>query len=243
MTQRRVKMLDVLRGGAMLLVIAYHLLYDLVFIKQIELPHWLTPGDAIVEGVHICFLWILFAVSGVCSGYSRNLLRRGVWLSVIGYGITVITVLWFPDFSIVFGVLSCFGACMILTALCDRVLNLIPWPILTMLGVVLWFIFSDFTMGVLHLGFRDVSFVLPNVEYLYPLGIVSRSFYSVDYFPIIPYLFMFWAGRGLHRPIAGGKLPGWFYAAHCAPLEWLGRHSLLVYAGHQPLLLAILWLF
>lgn len=242
MERQRVKILDILRGGAMILVIAYHVLYDLVFIKGIVLPVWLTPYGPIVEAVHTGFLWVLFAVSGICSGYSRNLLRRGVGLSFVGFAITVVTVLWLPDYAIVFGVLSCFGGCMILTALCSKVLDAIPWPILTALGILLWIVFMDFSKGVLHLLFTDATFALPNVEYLYPIGIVEKNFYSIDYFPLIPYLFMFWAGRGLYRPISKQQFPKWFYNANCPVLEWMGRHSLLIYVVHQPILLALFML-
>ena len=242
MERQRVRILDVLRGGAMILVIAYHVLYDLVFIKGIALPMWLTPHEPIVEAVHTAFLWVLFAVSGVCSGYSRNLLRRGVWLSLIGFAITAVTVLWLPDYTIVFGVLSCFGCCMILTALCSKVLDTIPWPLLTVLGILLWIVFMDFSKGVLHLLFTDVTFTLPNVEYLYPLGVLSNNFYSIDYFPLIPYLFMFWTGRGLYRPISKKQFPKWFYKVNCSILEWMGRHSLLIYAVHHPIILAVLML-
>ena len=96
MSRKRVMMLDLLRGGAMILVVIYHLLYDLVNIAQVNLPQWLTPGGRVVEGVHTGFLWVLFAVSGVCSGYSRNLLRRGVWLYLAGFAVTFVTVLWIP---------------------------------------------------------------------------------------------------------------------------------------------------
>lgn len=241
-SQKRVMMLDLLRGGAMILVVAYHLLYDLVFIAGVSLPHWLTPRTPIVEGVHAGFLWVLFAVSGICSGYSRNLLRRGVWLYLAGCAVTLVTVLWIPDFTIVFGVISCFGACMVLTALCEKVLDRIPWPLLIALGVVLWMVFAHFSKGVLHLGVRDVALSFPDVEYLYPLGIKSSTFSSADYFPIIPFFFMFLAGRGLYRPIAKGSFPKWFYASHCRPLEWIGRHSLIIYAVHQPLLIGIVTL-
>lgn len=238
-SQKRVMMLDLLRGGAMILVVAYHLLYDLVYIADMGLPHWLSPGDPIVERVHTGFLWVLFAVSGICSGYSRNLLRRGVWLYLAGCAVTLVTTLWIPDFTIVFGVLSCFGVCMILTALCEKWLDRVPWLILTVLGVVLWLVFADFSDGVLHLGFKNVALSLPEVEYLHPLGIKSKTFSSADYFPIIPYAFMFLAGRGLHRPIAKGSFPKWFYNSHCRPLEWIGRHSLIIYAVHQPILIGI----
>lgn len=239
MSQKRVGMLDLLRGGAIILVVAYHLLYDLVYMAHLDLPHWLTPRTPIVEAVHTGFLWVLFAVSGICSGYSRNLLRRGVWLYLAGCAVTLVTVLWIPDFTIVFGVLSCFGACMVLTALCEKVLDRIPWPILTALGVVLWMVFADFSQGVLHFGIKDVTFSVPDVKYLYPLGIKGSTFSSVDYFPLIPFFFMFLAGRGLYRPISKGRFPKWFYGSHCRPVEWIGCHSLIIYAVHQPILIGI----
>lgn len=242
MSRERVRMLDVLRGGAMVLVVAYHLLYDLAFIKQVNLPLWLTPEEPLLEAVHTAFLWVLFAVSGVCSGYSRSLLRRGVWLSLIGFVVSAVTVLWIPEYPIVFGVLSCFGGCMLLTALCSNVLDVIPWPIMTVLGILLWIVFRDFSTGALHLLVTDISISMPKAEYLFPIGITSADFFSVDYFPLIPYLFMFWAGRGLYRPISKQQFPKWFYEAHCPALEWMGRHSLLIYALHQPILLAILML-
>ena len=240
MSQRRVEMLDLLRGGAMILVVLYHLLYDLVNIAQVNLPRWLTPNTPIVEGIHTGFLWVLFVVSGVCSGYSRNLLRRGAWLYVAGFAVTFVSVLWIPDFPMVFGVLSCFGACMVVTALSDKWLDRIPWPLLTVLGVVLWMMFADFSDGVIHLGIKDITFTLPNVGYLYALGIKGEYFISRDYFPMIPFFFMFLAGRGLYRPIANGSFPKWFYASQSRPVEWIGRHSLVIYAVHQPILIGII---
>jgi uncharacterized membrane protein len=38
----------------------------------------------------------------------------------------------------------------------------------------------------------------------------------------------------LHSLARLGRAPRW--------LQWLGRHSLLVYMVHQPVLLAVLWL-
>ena len=128
---------------------------------------------------------------------------------------------------------------MVLTALMDKVLDRIPWPLLAALGVVLWLMFANFKDGVVHLGFKDVTFALPDVGYLYPLGIKHSTFYSSDYFPLIPFFFMFLAGRGLYRPIAKGSFPKWFYSSHSRPVEWIGRHSLIIYAVHQPVLIGI----
>ena len=64
-----------------------------------------------------------------------------------------------------------------------------------------------------------------------------------DYVPLFP-----WTGV-LLIGIAAGH---WLLRARFAPLaparhapaalRWLGRHSLIIYLGHQPLLIGLLWI-
>ena len=75
------------------------------------------------------------------------------------------------------------------------------------------------------------------------IGFVTTKPATEDYVPLAP-----WAGvaalgvaagdwltrHPLHALAPLGRAPRW--------LQWLGRHSLLVYMIHQPLLLAALWL-
>ncbi len=239
----RVVMLDSLRGGAMVLVILYHLLYNLRWVYGVSLPTWLTTGEPVVEAVHVAFLWVLFAVSGVCSHYSRNLLRRGAWIYLAGFGLTVVTSLFMPSQLIVFGVLSCFGACMVLTALLSPVLDKIPWWVLLPAGVLLWWMFRRFhTDGVVDVFATTVPVTQPSSRYLYPIGITHPGFFSADYFPLVPFFFMYLAGRGLYHPVEKGWLPDRLYHLKPGVLAFIGRHSLLIYLVHQPLLLGILWL-
>ncbi len=241
-TKERVEILDLLRGGAMILVMAYHLLYDLKFIYGVDIPKVITPGSAGTEFVHTCFLWVLFAVSGICTGYSRNSLKRGVMLYMIGWGITLVTTIVMPSQLIVFGVLSCFGACMAVTSLIKPLLDKIPWQALLTASFLLWIIFSDFhRSGSLNLIFTEIILPLPNnADYLYPIGIKGADFTSADYFPVIPYIFMFITGYALHKPVSSGKMPGWFYRMKSGPLGFIGRHSLIIYAVHQPIIMALL---
>jgi uncharacterized membrane protein len=64
-----------------------------------------------------------------------------------------------------------------------------------------------------------------------------------DYVPLFP-----WTGVVLLGIAAGHLLwrhafaPLAWLARAPAPLRWLGRHSLVVYMVHQPLLLGALWL-
>lgn len=239
--KERIYGLDALRGGAMLLVIAYHLLYDLKFIYGINIPRVITPGQPEPEFVHICFLWVLFAVSGICSGFSRDPVKRGAFLYIIGWGITVITSLFVPSQLIVFGVLSCFGACMVITGLAEKLISKARWQILFIASFLLWLIFMDFhRSGEINLFFTSISVDIRGSEYLYPLGMPSADFFSTDYFPLIPYYFMFLAGRALYIPVSEKKLPGFFYRKWNGVLEFIGRHSLIIYAVHQPIILLLL---
>ena len=115
--KERIAALDILRGGAMVLVMLYHLLFDLRYIYNIPIPRPITPGQPETETVHTCFLWVLFAVSGICTRYSKDPIKRGAFLYIAGWLITFVTSYFIPSELIVFGVLSCFGACMVICGL------------------------------------------------------------------------------------------------------------------------------
>lgn len=71
------------------------------------------------------------------------------------------------------------------------------------------------------------------------LGFMPKSFFSTDYFPLLPWLFLFWAGYFLHRLVGRGRLAP-LRRSVCPPLGWMGRHSLVLYLLHQPVILGVL---
>ena len=60
-------------------------------------------------------------------------------------------------------------------------------------------------------------------------------------FPLLPWLFLFWAGYYLH-PLVGRKRMEPLRRSVCPPLGWLGRHSLVLYLLHQPVIFGVLTL-
>ena len=73
------------------------------------------------------------------------------------------------------------------------------------------------------------------------LGFYPFGFFSTDYFPLIPWLFLFWAGFYLHHlaeRTAQGLRP--LRRSVCPPLGWLGRNSLMLYLLHQPVIYGVL---
>lgn len=71
------------------------------------------------------------------------------------------------------------------------------------------------------------------------LGFMPKSFFSTDYFPLLPWLFLFWAGYFLHHLVGRERLAP-LRRSVCPPLGWMGRHSLVLYLLHQPVILGVL---
>ena len=91
-------------------------------------------------------------------------------------------------------------------------------------------------LGLWGLG-KYLDTLTVNTFWLVPLGLLPRGFASSDYFPLLPWLFLFWTGYFLYRlrPEEPHKeLP-------CIPVAtFMGRHSLVVYLLHQPAVYAVL---
>ena len=96
------------------------------------------------------------------------------------------------------------------------------------------------------IGLLDWPLVyLPNALYsqswLFWLGLPDLTrFTSADYFPVVPWVFLFWCGvflARLWRP-GRGEPP-----AALRPLCAIGRNTLLVYMLHQPVIYGALWVW
>lgn len=80
------------------------------------------------------------------------------------------------------------------------------------------------------------------VPYLAWLGFPSLGFVSGDYYPIIPFIFMYLAGyfaAHIEQGIDKTAL-SWAYANPLPALASLGRHALPFYLLHQPIILGFL---
>ena len=65
-------------------------------------------------------------------------------------------------------------------------------------------------------------------------------FYSTDYFALLPWLFLFWAGYYLHNGVWAADAWNRLRRSVCPALGWMGRHSLLLYLLHQPVIYGVL---
>ena len=234
MTKKRVWELDALRGLCIIGMIVVHMFYDIGAFtdKGIELPNWFY---LIKNYGHILFVLI----SGICATLTaHSTLKRG--LVVFGCGLLVSYVTLFMEFviggfsylRIWFGILHMLGVCMMLYPIFRK----LPFWALALFGAA--FIALGLWMDTLTVS----------VNYLFPLGLCSDTFYAgSDYFAIFPGFGWFLIGAAIGKTAYRKKeslLPkvnADFFLLR--GLRFIGRHSLLIYLLHQPLLFGITFLF
>jgi uncharacterized membrane protein len=234
----RLGILDELRGLAIVNMIAYHLCYDLVVLYDVDWP-WFYGKQAGIwqEGIAVSFLFI----AGICTAYTRRPYARVLRIGACALLITAATRLLYPDQFIVFGILHCMGASMLVYALARGAFARTPgWA-----GFLACLLLICATWNVVHgfVGAGAFSLELPaalyTTDFLFPLGLRNAAFRSADYFPLLPYLFVFLAGGFAGRWTR--NLPAFIRREHIRPLAFLGRHSLLIYMLHQPALMGIVY--
>ena len=232
-----------LRGLAIVLMIIFHLIFDLYYFGIYNF------------NVHSGFLWwfarltafiFIFLVGVSLSlSYSRTALSRNYGhqkrlffkylkrgLKIFGYGLIITVVTWviIGEGFIVFGILHLIGISIILEYpfLKHKYVNLFLGLILITAGIYLRSFEFDF-YALLWLGFTPYTF------------------YTLDYFPLLPWLGAVSLGIFLGNTLYEGyirhfKLPDFSRYLIIRVLEFLGRHSLFIYFIHQPILIIVLWI-
>lgn len=244
MSGKRYNALDSFRGLLIINMVAYHALYDVVHIMNVPLS-WYTNWQGYLWQQSIC--WGFIFLSGFCSRLSRHPLRHGLVVLGAGVLVSVITYVFMPSEFILYGVLYLLGLAALIQwgvlRLWSR-LRLKPLP--AWLGLVLSAAAFLLTRGVPrgYLGFESWELLrlpawLYRWDWLAVVGFPGPGFRSSDYFPVVPWVFLYLCGYFLWRMVEHNwkimdKLkPG------LAPLAFLGRHSLVIYLLHQPVIMAV----
>lgn len=235
---RRSGLLDTIRGVTVINMVLYHAIWDLVFIFGVNWGWYLGKGAEVWQQC-ICCTFIL--LSGFCSGMSRHPVKRGLIVSGIGAAVMLVTAVFMPEDIVVFGVLTLIGSCMLLMALLRPVLEK-PSPWVGLLTSLFLFLLTrhidDRYLGLFGTKLLSVPGIFYQNYLTAYFGFCQPGFYSTDYFPLLPWCFLFAAGFFLHR-LAGKKIMhiGW-KGIPC--LNFIGRHALEIYTVHQPVIYGML---
>ena len=238
-TTKRVRyhLLDGVRGIVLLSMIAYHFSWNMVYMYGAKWA-WYRSTGAYIWQQSIC--WTFIILSGFCWSMGKQSLRRGLMVFGGGVLVTAVTVAVMPQNRVVFGVLTCIGSCMLLMILFDKFLKRIPPELGLFLSVLFFILTRNVNRG--YLGFEAWNLVaLPrglyqNLLTTY-LGMPQTGFFSTDYFSLFPWVFLFVVGYFFYAVCRKYDLLRWPFLQKRIPVvDYLGKHSLLVYLLHQPII-------
>lgn len=262
---QRFDRLDALRGVAIVWMTAYHFCFDLNHFGWLQEnffrdPFWTWQRTAIVSLFLFCAgLGQAVAVQQEQEGqgaplaqggqrfaqhvtrhFTRRFWRRWAQVAAAALLVSAGSYLMYPKTFIYFGVLHGIALMLLVARLT------VGW------GRWLWL------LGALAISLKYLALAAhsawPELAFLNGkgwnwLGLISAKPYTEDYVPLLPWLGVMWwglaAGQWLLREQAHWLGSGLF-TGQTVPfsrgLSWLGRHSLVYYLLHQPVLIGALML-
>ena len=251
--------IDALRGVAIITMIVYHAMWDLwywgvfpnVVLWEGFWKYWqrFTAGSfLILVGVSLALVYRRErARRGPQARLFSKYLLRG--LKIFGLGMIITFVVWGAGIGYVdFGILHLIGISTILAYpfLRFKWLNLVLWVVLSAIGKWIEGIHFDGRLVPVIIGSYATIFFIDG-RWAAPFGITPTYYPAVDYFPLIPWfgvvLLGVWFGNWFYadnRRLI--PLPAWGDFPPIRGLRFLGRHSLVIYLIHQPLILLVLFL-
>lgn len=236
----RYDLIDTIRGIAIVSMVIFHCCYDIFMVYGRD-PSWYSQPAVHVWQQSICWTFIL--VSGFVWPWGRSgNVKRGIMLNVWGLVISGVTVLVMPEQAVWFGILNCIGCAVLLMIALEPVLKRIPAAIGALAAFALFMVFRNVQLGYLEWPgvFRlDLPDWLYDCRVLTPFGFPFPGFRSSDYFPILPWLFLYICGYFLNRIVMAVRPLQSVARYGVAPLSAIGRYSIWIYLSHQPVCMLI----
>lgn len=232
---RRLVEVDLARGLAVVAMVVFHFRWDLdhfgiAAADMLDGP-WYWFGRCVgASFVFIMGLSMMLADARKQRAF-RFYIRRAAGLLLLGLGITIATWFALPEGTVIFGILHLLGVMALLLWL----LRPLPVSGLVVLGI---------TMVATGFWLNEVKLESP---WLLWLGALQYERYMTDWYPVLP-----WGGFGVLGIAAGKFLFEGQQPKYWTPVQWqgpvsramqfLGRHPLIIYLAHQPILFGFFWL-
>jgi uncharacterized membrane protein len=226
----RIVGLDALRGLAIVAMIAYHFCFDL---RWFGFAQWRFEDDwrwiaarSIILGSFLLIAGVSLALASRQPDAGRRFLLQVARIAAAALLVSVASYLAFPQRYIWFGVLHAIALALVLAR-----------PLVGHARAA-----AAIGIGVIAAGVVLSHPAFDN-RALGWLGFMTHKPPTEDYVPLFPWAGLVFLGVTLGEWLvrAGSRVLAPFASAPRV-LPFLGRHSLLVYLVHQPLLVGALWL-
>ena len=239
--------LDFLRGIALIMMLFMHMSWDVRYEFGADVFSYLEAGW-FWSFVHPVIVVLFVGVSGICCTLSRNNVRRGLKLLGSALLLTLVTFLItvFAGIQclIIFNVLALLTCGVFLYALIsfiEKKTGANANAVNVIMGLAgLYIVICGCNINYMDYSTDSLLFL--------PVGFeIAGSPWMADYMPLFPWLGVFLIGCVIGRMCYKDKKTlfvgrGKAMTAIARPVEFIGRHSLIIYLVHQPAVYAVLYL-
>ena len=214
--------------------------WDLVYLYNADIP-WYKSHGAYIWQQSICWTFILLA--GFSWHLGKKHMKRGLWAFGGGVVVSLVTAIVLPNDRVRYGVLTLIGSCILIWILLDKVLKKIPAGVGVSVSFVLFLILRSWTKQdpiQLSDNLLNVTWLKSVLAYI---GFPQAGFSSTDYFPLLPWIFLFATGYFLYSFLQEKGLINRLFGKWKVPgINFLGKHSLIIYMIHQPICYVVAFL-
>ena len=218
--KNRIWEIDFFRGIALIFMIYFHIIFDLDIMYGYNVSYNSTFNYLTGKLAAVLFIFI----SGISCSFSSNNIKRSLKILIAAAFISAGTFIFIPELWVKFGILHFLGASILLF-----------YPLRKMKPVYL----AVIGLIILAAGML-VDKITVSHDYLFFLGITTGAFQSGDYYPIIPWFGIFLIGVAAGKTFYAGKKSLFRFNMRPNIISKLGRHTLLIYMLHQPVIIAVL---
>lgn len=236
----RIGLLDTLRGIALLAMASYHGTWDFEFFGYLDPgtaeTGWLKIYARVIASTFLFMAGFSLVLANWPSIRWPSFRKRFAMIAAAAIAISVVTRIAMPDEWIYFGILHCIGA-LSLIGIGFMMLPMVFTLLATVLLTVGWIIDVFYMPGALDWAALDP-------RYLAWLGFAAAAVRSNDYVPLFPWALPFFAGLSAASLALRTSLPQRLarLGTGNSLLARGGRHSLVFYLLHQPILFGLVYL-
>jgi uncharacterized membrane protein len=238
-TGTRLWEIDLFRGIAILMMVLFHTIFDISFFGiapvDVSTGFWRYFAYAtaslflLIVGVSLIVSHARAQQKIVGLPLTLKFVYRGAFIFALGLLVSLGTWLYLRESFVIFGILHLIGISVLLSPFFFRFRKL------------------NILLGLMCIPVGWIISGMSGPAILLPLGIMPPGFTSVDYTPLFPWFGMVLIGMGIgeylymggERQFSLRQLPDFLVS----PLSFFGRHSLVIYLVHQPIIIILLALF
>lgn len=240
--KKRYYILDIIRAVAIINMVAYHFLYDLYNFGLID---WFFAPPMNVWQQCICITFIF--LSGFCFQLGRRQWKRGLIILGCAVALSLVTFVMeivAPGSFISFGILCFMASATLITVPLHILFKKVKYAhwVGFFACLIAFVLLKDINNGTIIFGSVNVPESLYHNYLTSYLGFPSLDFASGDYFAILPWIFLYLTGYFAFSIAKQFDLLKYLSRLRCKPLEFIGRHSLIIYMAHQVVLFPVAFL-